>query len=219
MDKGGFSLRRSPFLAKINKDFPLCLNIHSFTISDDGMLSKHKAKISIRPVLCSTNEKAPQKYCEAFTWCHQESNRGHEAKISIRPVLCSTNEKAPQKYCEAFKWCHQESNRGHKDFQSFALPTELWHRCFLFASAKVGTLVELAKCFAHFFAHFWACAALSADYEAKGRGSFLKMRRALAVVTAAMSAAEHPYTSARRCRTRGMKAGSLRWPRWGVGAR
>ena len=24
-----------------------------------------------------------------------------------------------------FAWCHQESNRGHKDFQSFALPTEL----------------------------------------------------------------------------------------------
>ncbi len=23
------------------------------------------------------------------------------------------------------EWCHQESNRGHKDFQSFALPTEL----------------------------------------------------------------------------------------------
>ena len=29
------------------------------------------------------------------------------------------------------KWCHQESNRGHKDFQSFALPTELWHRFIL----------------------------------------------------------------------------------------
>ena len=26
-----------------------------------------------------------------------------------------------------FVWYHQESNRGHKDFQSFALPTELWH--------------------------------------------------------------------------------------------
>ena len=26
------------------------------------------------------------------------------------------------------KWCHQESNRGHKDFQSFALPSELWHQ-------------------------------------------------------------------------------------------
>ena len=24
-----------------------------------------------------------------------------------------------------YQWCHQESNRGHKDFQSFALPTEL----------------------------------------------------------------------------------------------
>lgn len=24
-------------------------------------------------------------------------------------------------------WCHSESNQGHKDFQSFALPTELWH--------------------------------------------------------------------------------------------
>ena len=28
---------------------------------------------------------------------------------------------------ERRKWYHQESNRGHKDFQSFALPTELWH--------------------------------------------------------------------------------------------
>ena len=28
-------------------------------------------------------------------------------------------------------WCHQESNRGHKDFQSFALPTELWHHTTL----------------------------------------------------------------------------------------
>ena len=40
-------------------------------------------------------------------------------------------------FCFSFKWCHQESNRGHKDFQSFALPTELWHHCFLFAVAKI----------------------------------------------------------------------------------
>ncbi len=26
---------------------------------------------------------------------------------------------------EGFEWCHRESNQGHKDFQSFALPTEL----------------------------------------------------------------------------------------------
>jgi hypothetical protein len=35
-------------------------------------------------------------------------------------------------------WCHQESNRGHKDFQSFALPTELWHHC-RFAVGKGNT--------------------------------------------------------------------------------
>ena len=29
--------------------------------------------------------------------------------------------------CFSSKWYHQESNRGHKDFQSFALPTELWY--------------------------------------------------------------------------------------------
>ena len=29
-----------------------------------------------------------------------------------------------------YSWCHQESNRGHKEFQSFALPTELWHHRF-----------------------------------------------------------------------------------------
>ena len=44
-------------------------------------------------------------------------------------------------------WCHQESNRGHKDFQSFALPTELWHHYFLIAIAKVGVFFETTKYF------------------------------------------------------------------------
>ena len=43
--------------------------------------------------------------------------------------------------------CHQESNRGHKDFQSFALPTELWHHCFSFAVAKVCILFISANFF------------------------------------------------------------------------
>jgi hypothetical protein len=30
----------------------------------------------------------------------------------------------------AFLWCGAGSNRRHKDFQSFALPTELPHRNF-----------------------------------------------------------------------------------------
>ena len=33
-------------------------------------------------------------------------------------------------YVVSNKWCHQESNRGHMDFQSIALPTELWHLLF-----------------------------------------------------------------------------------------
>ena len=43
-----------------------------------------------------------------------------------------------------FLWCHQESNRGHKDFQSFALPTELWHR-FYFGDAKVRIFFLFCK--------------------------------------------------------------------------
>ena len=50
--------------------------------------------------------------------------------ISILLVFCSGKIKALQlvslqRSAISFKWCHQESNRGHKDFQSFALPTEL----------------------------------------------------------------------------------------------
>ena len=57
-----------------------------------------------------------------------------------------------------FTWCHQESNRGHKDFQSFALPTELWHhynlcltrREALFAGAKVTFYFGSCKYFSNF---------------------------------------------------------------------
>ena len=53
---------------------------------------------------------------------------------------------------KSFLWCHQESNRGHKDFQSFALPTELWHLSFLTkAGAKVLLFFELTKYFGVFF--------------------------------------------------------------------
>ena len=66
------------------------------------------------------------------------------SKVRYFHVTPSTLE-TPRSYCEAFlRWCHQESNRGHKDFQSFALPTELWH-LFSFASAKVGLIFDMAK--------------------------------------------------------------------------
>ena len=39
-------------------------------------------------------------------------------------------------------WYHQESNRGHKDFQSFALPTELWYQRYVF-SLESATLFRV----------------------------------------------------------------------------
>ena len=66
---------------------------------------------------------------------------------------------------ERRRWYHQESNRGHTDFQSVALPTELWHRfflyqevrnsseyrCFLIAGAKVRLFSDSCKFFCNFF--------------------------------------------------------------------
>ena len=62
-------------------------------------------------------------------------------------VWSGGKKKAPDCLSNAFfLWCHQESNRGHKDFQSFALPTELWHLS-VFASAKVSQKSEPCKHF------------------------------------------------------------------------
>ena len=75
----------------------------------------------------------------------------------------NTKEKALQKtnlkqgFSKRRRWYHQESNRGHTDFQSVALPTELWHLffvcnewCFSIASAKVQLFFETAKFFCDF---------------------------------------------------------------------
>ena len=49
-------------------------------------------------------------------------------KIQSRtPAGYDIQKKREPHFCNSliFKWCHRESNQGHKDFQSFALPTEL----------------------------------------------------------------------------------------------
>ena len=48
------------------------------------------------------------------------------------------------------KWCHQESNRGHKDFQSFALPTELWHLLIYVCRTNTLTSNQRYKANAYF---------------------------------------------------------------------
>src|ERR1700753_1268525 len=51
-------------------------------------------------------------------------------------------------------WCEPGSNRRHKDFQSFALPTELPHR-FPFGTAKIGLIRNNPKRFSYSF--FYIC--------------------------------------------------------------
>ena len=36
----------------------------------------------------------------------------------------------PKSFAFVLRWCHLELNQGHTDFQSVALPTELWHLVF-----------------------------------------------------------------------------------------
>ena len=62
-----------------------------------------------------------------------------------KKILISIENQDFTVFCFSSKWCHQESNRGHKDFQSFALPTELWHQSFSFAVAKVSKVFETAN--------------------------------------------------------------------------
>ena len=64
-----------------------------------------------------------------------------------KKILISIENQDFTVFCSSLKWCHQESNRGHKDFQSFALPTELWHQSFSFAVAKVSKVLKFTNIF------------------------------------------------------------------------
>ena len=55
-----------------------------------------------------------------------EYQREYQCESEKKERLCSL----PFSLSLFFMWCHQESNRGHTDFQSVALPTELWHLLF-----------------------------------------------------------------------------------------
>ncbi len=61
-------------------------------------------------------------------------------------------------FCFSYQWCHQESNRGHKDFQSFALPTELWHLAWLlsaYLSVFYGLFYPLKMKYFFFWFNCW----------------------------------------------------------------
>ena len=60
-----------------------------------------------------------------------------EPGIITLPI--SIKSKKPQISLRLFWWYQLESNQRHKDFQSFALPTELWYQTIpvLFGTANV----------------------------------------------------------------------------------
>ena len=74
-----------------------------------------------------------------------------------RYLLCQlrygTKIKKQPRHCLGcfFMWYHQESNRGHKDFQSFALPTELWHQLRSICVCKGSNNILYRQTFAAFF--------------------------------------------------------------------
>ena len=53
-------------------------------------------------------------------------NIQRDPKLGIHVRILVKSPKKREAICFPL-WCHQESNRGHMDFQSIALPTELWH--------------------------------------------------------------------------------------------
>jgi hypothetical protein len=72
--------------------------------------------------------------------------------------------KKRQHYCYRFSWCGAGSNRRHKDFQSFALPTELPHQllkknivCYCFKrDAKIRHSIHFQKDLTNYFLIFFS---------------------------------------------------------------
>ena len=66
-------------------------------------------------------------------------------KVDI--AKCKMNNEKKDTQSESFEYSVGESNQGHKDFQSFALPTELWHHSVfsnvvLFGAAKIAFFIK-----------------------------------------------------------------------------
>ena len=70
-------------------------------------------------------EREKNKFPKAIIFDYKQ---GIWLSLGYKKVLEISRLQRPTQFINQKMWCHQESNRGHKDFQSFALPTELWHQ-------------------------------------------------------------------------------------------
>ena len=92
-------------------------------------LIQEKRFLAPRPLLHQQQKRVTQN-CVTLL-CGATRNRTGDTRpeiFSAQAFAPPTTKKSHTELCNSLTWCHQESNRGHKDFQSFALPTELWHQ-------------------------------------------------------------------------------------------
>ena len=106
------------------------INISKFEIN----ISKFEMNISKFEIkkfnVSATLSNAVLKGFEITRLLFRVSSRKSGRQGCIREKGIRRRKKTKERTTEAIlslEWYHQESNRGHKDFQSFALPTELWH--------------------------------------------------------------------------------------------
>ena len=87
---------------------------------------------------------------------------------------CGDKRKDDRDFLPSFMWCHQESNRGHKDFQSFALPTELWHLA-LDCECKVIAFCRIYQIFSQlFFKKINNCDKMCEGWAWRLQGAYLR---------------------------------------------
>ena len=112
----------------IKKEMPMLeyLRIRSFVIRSIKGDSLFANTLDLQQ---TTSIVAFMVYTVVYTTC-----------LNRRIIVVKRHKKRESHFCNSlFQWCHHESNEGHKDFQSFALPTELWHHLSLFDGAKIST--------------------------------------------------------------------------------
>ena len=82
-----------------------------------GKTNLIKKSFTFESLFITSTTKQPRQKGGKIWRCKQFADkiRHWKAQIALMAI------------CALIMWYHQESNRGHKDFQSFALPTELWH--------------------------------------------------------------------------------------------
>ena len=146
------SVPRLNGLIKDKPDWRIVVDEYQYILIDSGFKSETEIALleTLRDYSYVTYISATpiaDKYMRQMDW-FKEFPRFTRWFTQIAYIGAKTrgknNKKRELHRCNSliFKWYHQESNRGHKDFQSFALPTELWHHVSVFAMQRYGKVLK-----------------------------------------------------------------------------